>query len=644
MESVFSQIGPWIFFLTLGSGMGVPLGIPPAPDDPVMARFAPEECVFYTTWSASAPPSRTSKNQAEQMLAEPEVRQFVERLETWFRRSVTQAPGAGEASNLSDATIDAMLLILRHQTTLFVSDLKIKDKKVSVKGGMVVALGADAAAATALFHQNVREFFFNLNVESVEAVRIDGQRWYRVKPKAGFPTMMVGIKDSYLIVAAGDGTLDLILQRMQKPAPDWLLKARRIATFERPTGLTYINLQRLREVVPTATDKHRQEWAELLGLAQSPWVVSACGLVGADVVTRTVLPIEGQPRGLLLPANGRGLKREDLAAIPDDATLALAARLNVHETLDALAAAAKTADPEIKQSLAKRLQAFKGSGNVDSGQDLFAALGNHWSFYNSPREGGLVITGLTGVVPITDRKQFSQGYEVLTRLALENLPDEGFGVGVSGQRIRRFRFAESDVHYANLGGLGLAPAWCADDRQLIVALAPQNIKAYLSRTAGSRSLADVPEVAAELAGRDPLLAIGYLDAPRLFESIYPLLLFAGPSYLGANGLSEGRRDLSIFPSLPSVSRHLRLGLTTLRRSSVGLELNSRGSLPGFGLAAPVMFLAWDSEWLNLIFGDAENNAPPIPVVPGGPANVPAGPIAPPAAVLPPALPMPGPGH
>ncbi len=34
MESVFSQIGPWIFFLTLGSGMGIPLGIPPAPGRP----------------------------------------------------------------------------------------------------------------------------------------------------------------------------------------------------------------------------------------------------------------------------------------------------------------------------------------------------------------------------------------------------------------------------------------------------------------------------------------------------------------------------------------------------------------------------------------------------------------------------------
>ncbi len=177
--------------------------------------------------------------------------------------------------------------------------------------------------------------------------------------------MMVGIKDSYLIVAVGEGSLDMILERMRKPAPQWLVQARRIANFERPTGLSYINLQRLREVGPAATDPRRKQWIELLGLAQSPWLLSASGLVGPDVVTRTFLPIEGEPRGLLFPANGRGLKREDLAAIPDDATLALALRLNVQKTFDALAAAGKKADPQIKQSLLKRLESLQHGGDPE---------------------------------------------------------------------------------------------------------------------------------------------------------------------------------------------------------------------------------------------------------------------------------------
>ena len=350
-------------------------------------------------------------------------------------------------------------------------------------------------------------------------------------------------------------------------------------------------------------------------------------------MTRTVLPIEGQPRGLLFPANGRGLTREDLATIPEDATLALAVQLNVQATFDALAAAAKNADPQIRQSLFKELESLQGGGQGDSRQDIFASLGDHWSFYNSPREGGLVITGLTGVVPITDRKAFSRSYDVLKRVATQNLPIDN-GSGSDAQQIRRFRFAGSDVHYTNLAESGLGPAWWAGDKQLVVALAPQNIKAYLSRGSVSRTLADRPEVAAELLGRDPLLAVGYLDAPRLFESVYPLLMIAGPAYLGASGLSEGRRDTSVFPSLPSVCRHLRPGVAALRRTPVGLELASRGSLPGFGLAGPVMFMVWDSEWLNLVFGESENNVPPVPILPGA---VPAGPVGPPPAALPPAI-------
>jgi hypothetical protein len=190
-----------------------------------------------------------------------------------------------------------------------------------------------------------------------------------------------------------------------------------------------------------------------------------------------------------------------------------------------------------------------------------------------------------------------------------------------------------------MGEVGLAPAWWVGDKELVFALAPQNVKAYLSRPTGSPSLADVPEVARELSG-DPqaaplrehparsLLAIGYLDAPRMFETVYPMLIFAAPSYLGANGMVEGRRDMSVFPSLPSVGRHLRPGVACLRRTDLGLELTSRGSMPGFGLAAPVMFLAWDSQWLNLVFGDSENNVPPVPVlVPAaGPAAAPLVPL------------------
>ena len=367
--------------------------------------------------------------------------------------------------------------------------------------------------------------------------------------------------------------------------------------------------------------------------------MSASGLNGADVVTRTILPIEGQPRGVLLPVAGRGLQREDLAVIPRDATLALVARLDVQKTLDAIVPPGKKPDAEANPKPHKSddndpFADDEGRPSPTIPPGVFKSLGDCWCLYNSPKEGGIVLTGLTGVVPINDRKQFSKDYEALKRFITQNLPlEDALG---NGQRVRRFPFAGGDIHYANLGEIGLAPAWWAGEKQFVFALAPQNVKAFLTRLPQTSSLADVPEVAAELSGKESLLAIGYLDAPRVFETVYPLLMIAAPSYLGASGMSEGRRDISVFPSLPSVSRHLRPGLATLRRTNSGLELTSRGSMPGFGLAGPVMFLAWDSEWLNLVFGEPENSQPPVPVaVPAGPAvPMPVAPAAPPA-ILPP---------
>ncbi len=596
--------------------MGVPLGIPPAPDDAVLARLAPEECIFYTTWAGMCPADAKSKNQAEQMLAEPEVRRFIDHLEKLGRRAVTQGNEDQQALALTQSTYDTLSLCLRHQTTLYVSDLKINNHKVSPRGGMIISLGADTAAASKLFHENVRSFFLNLNVESLETVTIDGARWYRVRPRADAPVILVGIKGAYLIAAVGEGSLEAIVARMDKPVPSWLANARALGNFDRQTGLSYINLQRLREtLISSSGDTRMKARLELLGLTQSPWLVSASGLVGEDVVTRSVLPIEGSPRGLLRWVATSPLKPDDLALIPVSSTLALAARVDVQKTIDELLAATEKAPPEIKAELLDPIKELGQTMGIDPKHDLFGPLGNTWSFYNSPADGGLVLTGLTGVVSIGDRTQFSKSYAAILRVVRRAVGGAADPFGRGGQQfIRRFRFEGNEVHYVPNSEIGFAPAWCATDRELVVAMSPQNVKAYLTRQADRKSLAALPEIASLFASGDDLLAVGYLDAPKLFEAVYPMLMLAAPTFLGTNGLDEVRRDLSMVPSLPSVCRHLRPGIATLRRTKLGLEMSSRGSMPGFGLVGPVMFLAWDSEWLNLVFGEAENNGPPLPVM------------------------------
>jgi hypothetical protein len=61
-------------------GFGLPLGLPPLPENPAMQHVAPDNCVLYATWSGMASADGASANHTEQLLAEPELREFARAL------------------------------------------------------------------------------------------------------------------------------------------------------------------------------------------------------------------------------------------------------------------------------------------------------------------------------------------------------------------------------------------------------------------------------------------------------------------------------------------------------------------------------------------------------------------------------------
>ena len=67
--------------LSASGGLGLPFGVPPTPEDPKLARVAPEECLFYLSWAGTASPDPKSANQTEQLLAEPEVQNFFKQID-----------------------------------------------------------------------------------------------------------------------------------------------------------------------------------------------------------------------------------------------------------------------------------------------------------------------------------------------------------------------------------------------------------------------------------------------------------------------------------------------------------------------------------------------------------------------------------
>jgi hypothetical protein len=120
--------------------------------------------------------------------------------------------------------------------------------------------------------------------------------------------------------------------------------------------------------------------------------------------------------------------------------------------------------------------------------------------------------------------------------------------------------------------------WCVADKQLILSLSPQNIRAILSRDAAAESLADLPIVAKKLKTGSPLL-ITYQDTVGTLKITYPILqLFANMAFgeMQQQGLDL---DGSVLPSLASILRHVEPGVGTLSREKDGLVFTSQQSMP-----------------------------------------------------------------
>ena len=58
METLATKYFSFLFLTIFGGGWTLPLGLPPAPEDPAVARMAPEKCLFYASWAGMAAAGR----------------------------------------------------------------------------------------------------------------------------------------------------------------------------------------------------------------------------------------------------------------------------------------------------------------------------------------------------------------------------------------------------------------------------------------------------------------------------------------------------------------------------------------------------------------------------------------------------------
>lgn len=589
--------------LVLGSGTGLPLGIPPAAEDPLISRVAPEQCLVYLSWSGMAEPDPASKNQTEQLLAEKEVqRLFAEldaRLVEFAKRSTRDDPQAA-------AMVEPMALVLKtvltHPTAIFVTQIEPNNRKhiagnnpkQPIRGGMVVNVGDKAA--------EIREAllkFEALLVEGGDKPAEEAGGWRRVTVGPDQFVIEWAVKGKYLIVGLGDGEADKIRQRAKQEPPAWLAQIREQLAVPRPSNLLYVNVAGLVKLAAQDMPPDGRKVFEALGLDRIQSFACMTGLDDVGCVSRTQLAIDGDMTGLLSVLAAEPLSKEHLSVIPADATLAAAGRLDLAKVYKELLDVVGRVEPQAREEMLQGVGAIEERMKLRLADDVFASLGDVWRVYNSPGEGGLVFTGLTAVVDVRDHDRLvaANGKLVMATMFGGAAKDvRGGRGGRSGVQIRQTKFGEHTIFQLAMPGefMPFAPSWCITEKELVASLFPQNIVAYLSRPKGSPTLAEVPAVAS-LFDKEPPLAVFYCDTPGLFKLFYPIVQIVAQVACSQMQRVGVDIDVSLLPSAPAFLRHVQPGVSTVRRTKAGIVMETRRTLPA-GMGGG-LFLTQMPFWL-----------------------------------------------
>ena len=570
-----------LLLILLGGSQGLPPGVPPTEEAPLAAKVAPADCLLYMAWAGTGIPDKTSSNHVEQLLAEPEVRQFMteahERVLDMMRTQVARQEETRQT--LEDA--NKLLRLLQGKPgALFLADIRFEEERGSpiIKVGGLVRVGEDLAQARQLLEAIQKRG----PEESLSQVQIGSRTFSRIKVNDEAPVVTWGDAGDYLVFGLGEGSLEELMKRVDGEAPQWLTAARKSLAVPRFSSITHVDVKRLLDlIVERSRDPKAEQLVSALGLDQIEHVTTVSGLDETACVTRSSVKINGPAKGLLKWIDSDALKADDLKPVAHDAPLALAIKLDASRLLDLWIEVAGQIEPGAPEDIRRELDQMSAFLGVDVREDLLQSLGDSWKLFAQPGPKGLD-TGWTIAIEVRDHEKLTNAQEALLGRFKAVLGQLNNGPSLITETVDG-----RDIHALDLSqvGMPLAPCWCLTQKELFITTSPTSMKALLSKQAKARSLAEQPDVAALLGDDATTLAMVYADTQKIAETLIPMV----PVLLQAMGPRAQLFDTSNLPPAKVITRHLSPGFLAVGRTEDGVEITNRRPLPGASIetVAPV---------------------------------------------------------
>ena len=576
-----------LFILLGGSGL---LGMPPGERDALLLKAAPQQTLMYFEWAGRAVGQPGAKG-IDGLAADPEVRAFFEALDRAIANA--QYPDSDDEQQRLQKEVPTLVkLLTAHPGCLFVGfepplpgesllkTLSPNDVTARFRIGLVSSAGKDV--------EPLLETIARLAEVDV------GKQPKLQEVSAGPMALKLTIhrEADRVMIGFGGGTVANALACLKGEAPGLDTNERFQAGWKRVASprvatVGWLDLRGVFEnVTRTAGPAGLVFQAILQGASADAldYVVSGSGVVDGDIVQRTFLATGGRTDGLLLLAGGPALRNEQLRHIPADSDLVAAGSLNLSQVVRGARELVGRTAPLSASVFDEAVKQMESELGLNLERDVYPAIGDAWTAFDSPSEGGLIGSSLIVAVEVRDAKRAEVVFEHLMKLLAQSLvADADPEFAGKTAELKRQAFQGHTICYVNTVGWGLGseasttPSFCLTRGHILFALHPLALKAHLRQQSANRPGFDATGLKKLARPEGDLLALGSLDGARSMQALCALAPYFGQSVL-SHLQSEGfPLDAFAIPSAAALLPYVGDATFVVVRQKDGLFVETKNA-------------------------------------------------------------------
>ena len=233
----------FVIMLLLSGGIGLPVGVPPAPEDPMMARVIPDDVLMVASWAGVAA-LEPDADPTQKWMAQQEIQVFSAKLiDAWKSHSGRKKRDADgqQATAVKQLLMKVTETSIGNATTVYVSDFGINGQPEMFRAAAIVALGDKKQAVADLLDA------FPTPEDPTDSSHYswpekNGVRRLRyLNPRSELVTE-VGIWKNYFVIGIGEGEFDQVIANAETAPPAWYTEHREQLPVEKFCSMSYLSL------------------------------------------------------------------------------------------------------------------------------------------------------------------------------------------------------------------------------------------------------------------------------------------------------------------------------------------------------------------------------------------------------------------